>query len=137
MILVEELPNRNCFGVNSVNFLCVMVHEVGRSEVDGVCDSSPPTFEGKLRVGEGHRRACNIACSQGTWNSWRRRRPARSRQQQRGCVSLSHRILPMLRTSVLVSSAPSSENTRRGRVFETETGPQNWDTQWKATLVAH
>ena len=25
VILVEELPNRNCFGINSIIFLCVMV----------------------------------------------------------------------------------------------------------------
>ena len=25
VILVEELPNRNCFGINSVIFLCAMV----------------------------------------------------------------------------------------------------------------
>ena len=28
VILVEELPNRNCFGINSVILLCAVVHKM-------------------------------------------------------------------------------------------------------------
>ena len=32
VLLVEALPNRNCFGINSVSFLCVMVFDLPRKQ---------------------------------------------------------------------------------------------------------
>ena len=41
VVLVEELPNRNCFGINLVMFLCVMVpltqkHALNQSMLDDI-----------------------------------------------------------------------------------------------------